>query len=325
MIFTSRTVVSLVVLVGATAAIFLWRQKRGRSRAASLYDTVPLPAVSFLRLGDFDDLFALSGVPKKEWKLSGSSYNKNLSADSSHFKLVMALLVQLDGKLLADAVVSVYGVVNPQIATNFEGYRGVLQRRYTQDPHLFKKDDWMKADRSDLRSWVSHSFITLAQKYRWNTITETVPIIPVVHGTDCAIAWKILDTGFCALSSLDAGFYGRGIYFSSSAQYTLPYYSAKPNPCLILCLAIPGNIYPVVEDRMEVKSLLGTPIKAGYQSNYVLTTKDGNPCKQRMPTGSFYDELVLDQEAQVVPIAIIEFDPVKLAPFARNFQREIAV
>lgn len=33
------------------------------------------------------------------------------------------------------------------------------------------------------------------------------------------IAQKISETGFAALSSIDAGFYGKGIYFTTSAMY----------------------------------------------------------------------------------------------------------
>jgi len=311
-----------VLLVSiAIGAFILWR-RRNQHRAAGV-GQINLPKIGPDQ--NLETYFSLSGVPRREWNISSQSYKSELSRGSPEFQIAVQLLNLLDGKSLVDAVVSVHGVVNPQIAANFFGFREVLQRRLRQDPHLFRKEDWMTLDRSDLRRWVVHSYGILAQKQTWNSIEEAVPIIPVLHGTDVGIAWKILETGFSALSSLDAGFYGRGIYFSSSAKYTLPYYCIKRNPCVLLCLAIPGNVFPVVEDRREPNSLLGMPIKSGYQSNYVLTTKDGNPCQARMPLDSCYDELVLDQEAQVVPIAIVEFDPVKLAPFARDFQREIPV
>lgn len=142
-----------------------------------------------------------------------------------------------------------------------------------------------------------------------------------MHGTSAAIANKIVDYGFSALSSVDAGFYGKGMYFASSVRYTLPYYAAKPDPAILICLAVPGNPYPVVEKRGDANSFLGLPIKSGYQSNYVLTLKDGNPCDHQMPQRDFFDELVVDQEAQVVPILLIEFDNAKLGRMAMAFQR----
>lgn len=49
-----------------------------------------------------------------------------------------------------------------------------------------------------------------------------VPIIPTIHGTNADVAFKICSTGFSALSTLDEGYYGKGIYFTSSAHYALP-------------------------------------------------------------------------------------------------------
>jgi hypothetical protein len=85
---------------------------------------------------------------------------------------------------------------------------------------------------------------------------ETAPVIPVLHGTDASVAWSIIGTGFSALSSLDAGFYGKGMYFSTSALYTLPYFATKFIPALLICLAVPGNPFPVVEHRDEAYFLL---------------------------------------------------------------------
>src|SRR5947207_1906906 len=107
-------------------------------------------------------------------------------------------------------------------------------------------------------------------------------------------------------------------------MYALPYFAPKARPVLLLCLTIPGNTYPVVEDRDADDSLLGAAIKSGYQSNYVLTTKDGKPITANTTKEEpVYDELVLDQEAQVVPYAMIEFDQNRLADAAKRFTRAI--
>lgn len=40
---------------------------------------------------------------------------------------------------------------------------------------------------------------------------QLVQIIPALHGTpSLEIAWKIAETGFAALSTTDAGFFGKG-------------------------------------------------------------------------------------------------------------------
>jgi len=304
-------------------AIFLTRRQRANQGGGE--PGTGLRDVSAL-VHDFNDYFLLAGVPQKKWDIhQGKSHHQLLQPSSEDYQTVLALFNALDGAPLAPAISRIYGVINPQIATNFISHRSILTRRLEKDPNLFKKEDWRRDSQLDLRQWMMHQFGDLAQSLPWNRIGELVPIVPMVHGTDAAVCWKIIDTGFSALSSLDAGFYGCGIYFTSSAQYALPYYSTKRNPAVLICLAIPGNVYPVTEHRKDENSLIGQPIKSGYQSHYVLTTKDGNPCKQREAPGSHFDELVLGQEAQVVPIAIIEFSQDKLIPFAKTFQREIPI
>jgi hypothetical protein len=53
--------------------------------------------------------------------------------------------------------------------------------------------------------------------------------------------------------------------------------------------------------------------------------KDGHPCTEKLLPGKFYDELVLDQESQVVPIALVIFDKTRLTPAAKNFIRDLPV
>jgi len=295
--------------------------RNAESSTASSEETAPiLPPLP----EKFEDYFGLSGVSMKKWNLeNGKSHRELLSPTSRRYGLALDLFRYVDGDGLIDAITAVHGVINPNVASNFRSHRKLLEKRLENDPTLFRKDNWKAGKSGDLREWVMLQFGEIAKRFSWNSVEDHVPVIPVVHGTDASVAWKILDTGFSALSSLDAGYYGRGIYFTSSTQYALPYYASKSNPALLLCLAIPGNVYPAVEGPKDANSLLGTPVKSGYQSHYVLTNKDGMPCPQRQEPGTFYDELVLDQESQVVPVAIIEFSHAKLAPIARAFQREI--
>lgn len=174
-------------------------------------------------------------------------------------------------------------------------------------------------------------------------------------GLDLMVAEKICENGFAALSSLDAGYYGKGIYFTSSVLYTLPYMASRAmyvpappcihpprprfnsgfgftlshpphthishnldslpdfdslqiraphlpflrpvspdllisSPSIIFSWVIPGHIFPVTEHHKGPKSLLGSAIKNGFNSHYVLTTSDGSVISDR--TDQFYDELV---------------------------------
>jgi hypothetical protein len=48
--------------------------------------------------------------------------------------------------------------------------------------------------------------------------------------------------GFASLSIIDAGFYGAGMYFTTFAKYTLPYFVSTANPAIIISYLIPGII-----------------------------------------------------------------------------------
>jgi len=247
-----------------------------------------------------------------------------LPPGSPEYQAVLRLLGP-DAAVLQHGFANVYAVLNPSIVSSFETQHRIVKQRIIDSPGLFRKEDWkqIKDGRLELRQWVLDQFWARAHVFGWNAADDQTPVIPVVHGTDAAVAWKIIQTGFSALSSLDAGWFGRGMYFTSSLQYALPYFAAKPTPSVLVCLAVPGNPYPVVEHKDDPRTKLGSPIPSGYQSHYVLTNKDGTPCKEKQAEGEFYDELVLDQEVQVVPVALIEFDRAAVLPMAQRFQREL--
>jgi len=140
------------------------------------------------------------------------------------------------------------------------------------------------------------------------------PLLVVVHGTDMEIAWSIACNGFAALATLDAGYYGKGLYFTSYAKYTIPYCCSKPNPAILVCLLLPGNPFPVCEHPKEERSLQGHPLHSGYQSHYIRTKKTGFPIEDCNNTNE-WDEIVVGQEAQVVPLFLVSIanDPVKLS------------
>lgn len=86
------------------------------------------------------------------------------------------------------------------------------------------------------------------------------------HGTAFDVGMTIAKNGFATLASLDAGdfqiwivilivlgFYGKGIYFSTSASYVVPYCATKTRPSILVSLVISGNPYPVIESPHELK------------------------------------------------------------------------
>jgi len=174
-----------------------------------------------------------------------------------------------------------------------------------------------------LRAKVHEEYIKRVNSYSWNEDLK-VPVLPVVHGTGLAVAKAISKTGFAALSSLDSGYFGKGIYFTSSAKYALPYSTLQSDPAFIISYVVPGNIYPTCEQHKGPESLAGKPLRTpGYNSHYVLTKKDGfavtNPADNQ-----FYDEVVVPEECQVAPAFIIELQPGgDLKEQQRLFERDL--
>jgi len=173
----------------------------------------------------------------------------------------------------------------------------------------------------DLRDAATQQYEKFVASFDWNNEGK-LPVVLLIHGTSGPIAFKIVKNGFSALSTLDSGWYGSGIYFTSSALYALPYYSAKRQPSVIISLVFPGNPFPVTETRDSADTLLGQPIKSGYQSHFVRTAPDGSPIL-KMTDKKVYDEIVIGQESQVFPIFIIDFDVKKLFPHAQRFSRAV--
>jgi len=150
-----------------------------------------------------------------------------------------------------------------------------------------------------------------------------LPILPVIHGTQVGTAWSIATTGFAALSKVDSGFFGKGMYFTSFCRYAFPYTQFGNNPCMLVALTNPGNVYPVLEQHKGEYSLLGQAITPGYNSHYVRTLKNGY-CVSAKSDDSF-DELVIEQEAQIVPIFILELDPDQSKEWQIRMNREVVI
>jgi hypothetical protein len=144
-------------------------------------------------------------------------------------------------------VESITAVYNPVLTTSFLNAWNVTSQRLTSSPLLFKQTPF--ANFVEERNSVLAKYESLVANCDWND-NLSVPIIPCCHGTGRFVAEKIAETGFAALSSLDAGYYGKGIYFTSYAVYAISYCCSQSHPALVLSWIFPGNVYAVVEKPM---------------------------------------------------------------------------
>jgi hypothetical protein len=87
-----------------------------------------------------------------------------------------------------------------------------------------------------------------------------------------------------------------------------------------------GNAYPVIEHPRKADSLAGTIIKPGYQSHYVCTDNKGMPYPKMVTDyKNVYDEIVINQEAQVAPAYVLMLDPTSFPKLIIEFNRKTAV
>jgi len=196
-----------------------------------------------------------------------------------------------------------YLIFNPTLATNFSNKKGIMENLYKSNTPI--EENWKEKDNLELRTRLIQEFHRKIDLYEWNN-NQNIPILVGLHGTEEMVAWKICGSGFATLSSLDAGWYGVGLYFTTSTDYALTYCAIKLDPCILVTLVIPGNAYPVTESKAGPNSLLGKPLTRGYHSHYVHTSRNGEVLEKF--NENFHDELVVNQESQVLPIFLLVLD-----------------
>lgn len=249
------------------------------------------------------------------------TWKKELTKDADK-AFVMNLFSQLDGDGIG--VKNIFAVYNRSLVTQLSLTKQKFDNRAERDSQLFFAEKWKLQEeteqKSRLRLWTKDNFLNRLSDFQWNQ-NERVGILPVLHGTSITNAWKVCVGGFANLSLLDVGFYGSGIYFTTSAKYSIPYFATKANPALIISYLIPGNPFPVVEHPKGPDSILGNTLKPGYQSHFVSTTSRGEP--HAKPTKHHvYDEIVINQEAQVAPAYVLELDASSFFALIKQFERK---
>jgi len=167
----------------------------------------------------------------------------------------------------------------------------------------------------------------------------------VVQSTSENAAKRIAKNGFGIVASLDKGWYGQGIYTTSKIRYARTYDLTYKSGTYVISLAIPGNTFPITDwtreervksmadvskthshlsksdslykksDSMQTKKsdssqpkipFEGKPCRPGYQSHYSVVSTNGLPLRPEKMEPSSYDELVLFESSQILPIFVVK-------------------
>lgn len=240
------------------------------------------------------------------WQFNGNAksgyYSRQYDRKSEDYRRVDSLLTThlMKGNVQIESITAVY---NPSLSSSFVNMWRVMITRKLQSCELFFARTYTRdVEKMKVMDYVDTQLLQFTPYNR----DLVLPLIPVLHGTDYTTAECIAQTGFAALSSLDEGYYGKGIYFTTSLSYTLIYACAKRRPAVILSYINMGNPYPVTERHDGPKSFKGAAIKSGYNSHVVRTSKRGFIYQEADDV--LCDEFVIPQESQILPAFIVELN-----------------
>ena len=136
------------------------------------------------------------------------------------------------------------------------------------------------------------------------------------HGTKAGLLSSIFKTGFANLATTDSGFFGKGIYNTSDAEYAHRVYS---DGTILFNWVVFFSAYPVT--RPDMPKLQGGSNHANYDAHYTLVDPQNpqNPHEVvyypiTAPQKSTYDELVVFDSSHVLPRYLVTLAPDKVKP-----------
>ena len=186
---------------------------------------------------------------------------------------------------------------------NFEG--GLVKLNAKEGKPVFDPK-WGNENQPGHRQEVMNRLGTMVTQ---STKAPHVKLMPVWHGTNAVAAQGILESGFANLALVDAGFFGKGLYGTNSAEYSHRVYGKA----LLLSWMAFTSAYPVI--RGDMNKLTAKGVYQRYDAHYVpvvprtpsphevnyLPTRPGQEPK--------FDEIVVFQRDQMMPRYVVELRP----------------
>jgi len=146
---------------------------------------------------------------------------------------------------------------------------------------------------------------------------RNVRIVRMWHGCRRNALSSLLSHGFATLGTLDDGWYGKAMYFTSSAKYATRYCDVDGDGCLIMCYIILLNPFPVISADAPLNvsptkfRFYGRGNHKNYQCHYIpvspvstASTMDYRPPSTGIDD-AIYDELAVFQETCILPQFVV--------------------
>ena len=192
----------------------------------------------------------------------------------------------------------------------FLGQLEFIENRQTQptfQPNLSLEDSREERER------VLQRLDYLCQQVSHN---RKVRMVRMWHGCSNHTLPNLLSSGFAALGTFDQGWYGKAMYFTSSAKYAARYCGGSGG-CLIMCYVLLLNPFPVVSTDAPLTAspqnfrFYGRGNYSNYQCHYipVSRTEGSDTLDYRPPSTGIddvvYDELAVFQESHILPQIVV--------------------
>jgi len=98
-------------------------------------------------------------------------------------------------------------------------------------------------------------------------------VVPMLHATSESAVWQICQQGLAIVvkeNIKDEGFFGRGLYLTSSLDYASSYPEGQTSNIFLVCCTLPVHTFPVTEHPHGSSSLKGKHRRDGYFSHYTV-------------------------------------------------------
>ncbi|CAF1174714.1 unnamed protein product, partial [Didymodactylos carnosus] len=178
-----------------------------------------------------------------------------------------------------------------------ERKRVLLQEESGFEPNLLQKTE---KNLKELQSVLEH-LNGLCGQLQHN---RQVNIVRMWRGCLRKVLKSLMPTGSAANGVKDEDWFGKGIYFTSSAKYASTY--GGPGECIILCYVLILNPLPIIDDDVPQYSNPKDSLfyALGNCENYHCHYIPKAVCNDE---NGFHDELVVFQEAYILPSIVVYF------------------
>ncbi|MGD0465818.1 MAG: pentapeptide repeat-containing protein [Gammaproteobacteria bacterium] len=204
----------------------------------------------------------------------------------------------------------IYLISDQSAELAFSANLALLSHRTTNTEY---QPHWLQENNPSLRVKIQ---AMLDEKSYNSILAPGIKLVPLWHGTGPNQASGIVTAGFASLAIVDSGYFGKGLYGTSNAEYAYRVYASgynKGNEILLLSWYATQNSYPVIFGDLE--KLKGHANYQNYDSHFIPVVPESQDKHEHGTEDTYlpindeqtavYQEFVAFQTVQVLPRYIL--------------------